>query len=251
MGNQKMHRTSLRAAATLALVLVIPPLSEPASGAQLPVANALLAITQEMDDAIAPGNISVWDRYTDPTLIYVDENDEVSDKAKLLASMKPLPKGFSGSIRVTEFKVHDLGPIAVTTYTMAETETIEGHTIHNRYRETDTWRQTAQGWRLIAAQVMAVNKDPPSIAFQASVLVGYAGTYALSATTKQTVRVDGNHLVAERAGRPPETLLAEAPDVFFTPGKPRTRRIFLHGSDGGVTGFADRREGEDLVWRRQ
>jgi hypothetical protein len=246
-----MRRNSLRVAASFALVLVIPLLLEPASGTQTPVANALLAITQEMDDAIAPGNTGVWDRYTDPTLIYVDENDEVQDKGKLLAGMKPLPRGYSGTIRVTEFKAHDLGPIAVTTYTMAETETIEGHTIHNRYRETDTWRQTAQGWRLIAAQVMAVNKDPPSIALQASMLARYAGTYALSATTKETVRVDGNHLVAERAGRPPETLLAEAPDVFFAPGKPRTRRIFLRGSDNGVTGFADRREGEDLVWRRQ
>lgn len=134
---------------------------------------------------------------------------------------------------------------------MAETETIEGHTIRNRYRETDAWRQTAQGWRLIAAEAMAVNKDPPSIALQASVLAGYAGTYTLSATTKGTARVDGNHLVAERAGRRAEILLAEARDVFFAPGKPRTRRIFLRGSDGGVTGFADRREGEDLVWQRQ
>ena len=42
-----------------------------------------------------------------------------------------------------------------------------------------------------------------------------------------------------------DTVLAEARDVFFTPGKPRTRRIFRRGSDGGVTGFADRREGEE------
>lgn len=95
-----MHRASLRATTSFALVLVIPLPFEPASGTQAPVANALLAITQEMDDAIAPGNVAVWDRYTDPTLIYVDENDEVEDKVELLAGMKPLPKGFSGSIRV-------------------------------------------------------------------------------------------------------------------------------------------------------
>jgi hypothetical protein len=45
-------------------------------------------------------------------------------------------------------------------------------------------------------------------------------------------------------------LLPEAGDVFFTPGRPRTGRIFTHAPDGHVVGFADRREGTDLVWTR-
>jgi len=64
------------------------------------------------------------------------------------------------------------------------------------------------------------------------------------------VRPDGDHLVAERTGRAPQLLLPESGDVFFTPGHPRTRRIFLRAPDGGVVGFADRREGTDLVWTR-
>jgi hypothetical protein len=38
--------------------------------------------------------------------------------------------------------------------------------------------------------------------------------------------------------------------VFFTPGRPRTRRIFMRAPDGTITGFADRREGTDLNWTR-
>jgi hypothetical protein len=34
------------------------------------------------------------------------------------------------------------------------------------------------------------------------------------------------------------------------PGRPRTRRIFTRAPDGRVSGFADRREGTDLVWTR-
>jgi hypothetical protein len=34
------------------------------------------------------------------------------------------------------------------------------------------------------------------------------------------------------------------------PGQPRTRKIFQRNSEGKITGFVDRREGEDLVWRR-
>jgi len=44
--------------------------------------------------------------------------------------------------------------------------------------------------------------------------------------------------------------MPESGDVFFSPGHPRTRRIFLRAPDGHVVGFADRREGTDLVWTR-
>jgi hypothetical protein len=45
-------------------------------------------------------------------------------------------------------------------------------------------------------------------------------------------------------------LFRESGDVFFTPGRPRTRRIFMRAPDGTITGFADRREGTDLNWTR-
>src|SRR6185312_7023737 len=81
-------------------------------------------------------------------------------------------------------------------------------------------------------------------------LAEYTGWYALSASTRQQITVDGDHLLAQRAGRAPQLLLPESGDVFFTPGRPRTRRIFTRGADGRVNGFADRREGTDLAWTR-
>src|SRR4029077_4960471 len=81
-------------------------------------------------------------------------------------------------------------------------------------------------------------------------LAEFAGWYSLSAATRQEIRRDGDHLVAERAGRAPQVLLPESGDVFFTPGRPRTRRIFTRDADGRVSGFADRREGTDLAWTR-
>ena len=76
------------------------------------------------------------------------------------------------------------------------------------------------------------------------------GDYSLSAATRQSIRRDGDHLLAERTGRTPQVLLPESGDVFFTPGRPRTRRIFTRAADGQVSGFADRREGIDLLWTR-
>ena len=81
-------------------------------------------------------------------------------------------------------------------------------------------------------------------------LAQYEGVYSLSPITRQTIRRDGDHLVADRPGRDLQILLPETGDVFFTPGRPRTRRIFSRAADGRVVGFADRREGADLVWTR-
>jgi len=64
------------------------------------------------------------------------------------------------------------------------------------------------------------------------------------------IRREGDHLVVERAGREAQLLLPETGDVFFSPGRPRTRRIFMRAPDGRVSGFADRRESTDLVWTR-
>jgi len=205
--------------------------------------------TQALVDALAPGERALWEHYSDPSLTYVTEDNEVKSRAQLLDGMKPLPAGSSGWIVVEEFRCTDFGSFAVTTYLMDEHETIEGHELHARYRGSDTWRATAAGWRLVAAQVYAIPLDPPS-GGAAGALADYAGTYSLSAITRQTIRQDGDHLVAERPGRPPQLLLPESGDVFFTPGHPRTRRIFLRSADGRVAGFADRREGTDLRWTR-
>jgi hypothetical protein len=205
--------------------------------------------TQALVDALAPGERAVWEHYADSSLTYVTEDNEVKSRAQLLDEMKPLPAGSSGWIVVQEFRCTDFGTFAVTTYLMDEHETIEGHELHARYRESDTWHATAQGWRLVAAQVNAIPQDPPR-GEVASVLADYAGVYNLSTITRQTIRQDGDHLVAERPGRTPQLLIPESGDVFFTPGHPRTRRIFLRGPDGRVVGFADRREGIDLVWTR-
>ena len=159
-----------------------------------PARETLLAMTQELADALAPADKRVWDQYADPDLLYVSEDDEVSDKARFLDELKPLPKGFGGTILVTGFQLRHQGDVAVTTYELAEAEWVEGHLIHDRFRETDTWRNTPMGWRLLSAHVMAVNKDPPSISIPLAELQHYAGHYVFSPTTSEVIRAEAGHL---------------------------------------------------------
>jgi hypothetical protein len=221
-----------------------------ASTAPASTREVLERATQTLADAIAPGQRSVWEHYSDPRLVYVTENNEVKTRAEQLDDLKPLPQGSSGWIVVQEFQCTDFGAFAVTTYIMDEHETVEGHELHARYRESDTWRAAADGWRMVAAQVYAIPQDPPRASLPAARLEEYEGTYGLSPTTRQQIRRVDDHLIAERPGGAPQMLLRESGDVFFTPGRPRTRRIFSRSADGQVNGFADRREGIDLTWSR-
>lgn len=213
-------------------------------------ATTLERATQALVDAIAPGERAVWEHYTDRAFVYVTEDNEVKTRKQALDDLRPLPPGYSGWIDVQEFQCRDFGGFAVTTYIMDEHETVEGHELHARYRDSDTWRATADGWRLVTAQVYAIPQDPPRGELSSARLAEYEGLYTLSAQTRETIRRDGDHLLVERSGRAPQILLPESGDVFFTPGRPRTRRIFSRGPDGSVIGFADRREGTDLVWVR-
>ncbi len=227
-----------------------PPAPDRVAPAPAAVAATLQRATQALMDAVAPGQRSVWEQYTDPAFTYVTEDNEVKNRSAVLADLQPLPQGSSGWIVLEDFRCSDFGKFAVTTYVLNEHESIEGHELHARYRGSDTWRATGAGWRLVAAQVYAVPQDPPRTELPGAQLADYEGSYSLSPTTRQQIRRDGDHLIAERDGRAPQLLLPETGDVFFTPGRPRTRRIFTRAADGHVSGFADRREGTDLIWMR-
>jgi hypothetical protein len=206
-------------------------------------------ITQLMADAVAIGDKPVWDKYTDADLVYVDENNIVRDKQTLLKELEPLPQDFSGQIVITDYVTHFLPGAVVAVYILDETEIVEGHLLRNRYRETDTWIKRGATWKIAASQVLAINKDPPKIAASADVLDSYAGEYMLSAKTHVVIKRDGDHLVAARSDGKSRQMLMEAMDVFFTPDRPRERRIFVY-EGGKVVAFRDRREGEDLVWKK-
>lgn len=211
---------------------------------------ALRARTQQLLDAIALGDVGTWDRLLDPAVIQVDENDVVRRKPAILAELKPLPAGLEGHLKIDDFQMAELGDLAVVTHEDAEYLNYHGQIILSRFRMTDTWHRTPDGWRMLGSQVLAVLKDPPTMSLDAQTLCGYGGRYAMTDDINVTIRCDKNSLIVERAGHPPRQFLPELKDVFFEPGQPRTRRIFLRGSSQQITGFVDRREARDIAWTR-
>src|SRR5262245_25259907 len=66
--------------------------------------DELLRRTQEIDDAIAPGNPEPWKKYFAEDGMYFDEKGRFMDKTALLKDVAPLPNGYSGSIKVLSAK---------------------------------------------------------------------------------------------------------------------------------------------------
>ena len=208
-------------------------------------------MTNELFAAVAPGDKEVWKRYTHDRLIYVSEANQVMTKAQLLEELTPLPKGLVGHLQVGKpYKVERHGNVAVATYLADEKLDYFGQVLQSQFRMTDTWLKTKEGWRLIATQVLAVLQDPPSIQLSRETLCGYNGTYRLTPEIVTKVTCSDEGLSSERTGRKPALMKAEVRDVFFTPGQPRTRRVFLRDDQGAITGFADRREGLDIRWTK-
>jgi hypothetical protein len=217
---------------------------------QSPAETELRRIVQEMLDSVAPGNVEVWQRYLHERVIHVDETGAVRTKKELLAEFTPLPPGLVGRMALDGFEIQTHGEVAVVAYEIQEHLDYHGQILRSRFRVNDTWLKTGQGWRLLAEQVAAVLKDPPSIKLTQQQLCEYSGSYSLTAAINTTIRCTQEGLTAQRSGRPSSQYLAEVKDVFFVAGQPRTRRIFVRDAAGKVTGFVDRREGEDIRWKK-
>ncbi|MDQ6893793.1 MAG: nuclear transport factor 2 family protein [Acidobacteriota bacterium] len=224
-----------------------------------PVPAILQAQTQELMDAVGRGDAAPWRKYLHADCVYTSEDGEVSDRRKLLDDLKPLLAGVSGKIVVIDFHARVEGGTAITTYVSDENEDFHGHKLHCQYRSTDTWLETPAGWRLLSSQVLALRTDPPAIPLDTAKADEYCGRYALTPEIAFEIRrksqpaagpASGVSLEGQQTGRPVRELRAEAADVLFSPGRVRYRYVFGRDGAGKITGFAERREAWDLVWRR-
>jgi hypothetical protein len=258
------------------LVLVIISATALAHATDIPITqDELVRRTQELCDAIAPGNQAPWQKYFADDCIFSDEKGRTMDKARLIADITPMPAGYSGAIKIANVQSRILGDTAVLSYDLNETETIFGQNLTARYHVTDTWirrnrewsdrderhgRQSRKGtrssdagaaeiqWKIIASQAHRYYEDPAVGNADPKKFADYAGTYQLAPGQTRTVTAEGDKLFVERNGKK-EELFPEASEIFFRKGV-EGRILFRYDANGKVESLIDRRNNEDVIWEK-
>jgi hypothetical protein len=211
--------------------------------------NELTRRTQAMYDAVASGNKSPWKQYLAADSMIHDEKGSSYDRTTFLATVEPLPAGYSGTIRVTHPQTIFAPGVVIFSYVTEEVETVFGNRMTARYHQTDTWLYRKHLWQIAASQVMRYYEDPAAMTLRAAMLNDYAGTYELAAGNRMIVSTHEGKLFAQRGSAKPAEMLAEAPDLFFRKGV-EGRRLFRRNSLGKVDAIIDRRNNEDMVWKK-
>ena len=234
----------------LVFLLLLTPALGPRPPAQSTISQEeLVRRTQELFDAVAPGDPTPFKKYFAEDALFFDEKGRSMDKAALVKDVQPLPKGYSGSIKIVRPKSHIEGDVAILSYDLDEIEIVFGQNLTARYHETDTWMRRNGTWQIVAAQVLRYYEDPAPGKADTSKFAGYVGTYQLSPERTITVTAEDGHLYSQRNGRAKEELFAEASDIFFRKGV-EGRTLFGNGDDGKVATLIDRRNNEDIIWKK-
>jgi hypothetical protein len=210
--------------------------------------DELVRRTQELFDAVVPGNKKPWEKYFADDCIFADEKGRNFNKTKLVADITPLPKGYSGTIKAVQPQSVIHGDTAILSYDLDETETIFGQKMTARYHVTDTWLRRNGVWQIAASQAMRYYEDPAVARIDPKKFADFAGTYELAPGQTRRVFIEGENLYVERNGKR-EQLLPEGYGIFFRKGV-EGRILFRHADSGKVDALIDRRNNEDVVWRR-
>ena len=214
----------------------------------------LVRRTQELYDSIVSGNQTPWKKYFADDCTFSDEKGRTFDKTKLIADITPFPAGYSGAIKIDNVISRIIGDTAILSYDANETETIFGQNLKARYHITDTWLRRNGEWQIIASQAHRYYEDPAIGKADDKKFPDYIGKYELAPGQTRTVAVENEKLFIERNGNKEEQnkkqqLLPETSDLFFRKDV-EGRILFHYGSTSAVDALIDRRNNEDVVWRR-
>jgi hypothetical protein len=235
--------------ASIALFFLVTGLRSTAAADEAITQDELVRRTQELFDAVAVGNPEPWKKSYAEDCLFADEKGRQLDKSKLVADITPLPKGYEGTIKVVRPMSRIVNETAILSYDLDETETIFGQHLTARYHATDTWLRRNGTWQIVASQAMRYSEDPAIGQTNPSRFADFSGTYELAEGQTRRVFVEGSNLLIERNGKR-EQLFPESGEVFFRKGV-EGRILFRNGSNGKVDALIDRRNNEDVVWKKK
>ena len=205
-----------------------------AEEAPAPLRTQIVALTQQLMDAVGDGKAEVWQRVLTDDALITDEFGRRQDKAEAVKSIRPFPAGFSGSIEIRDPHVRVYGDAVVADYI-----------------STATFVRRDGAWKLAGMLDVTLPTQSPMLSVRDLPLADYPGTYRYGSDRAFIVERDGNKLVFRtKAGRPTIALDPIAKDVFMGGDDEKNLLVFRRDDSGHVVELIERRKFNDLHLKR-
>ena len=203
-----------------------------------------------MFDAVAAGDQAPWQKYFADDSMYFDEKGRAMDKAALVKDVTPLPPGYSGNIKVVNAKSNIQGDTAILSYDLNETETIFGQNMTARYHGTDTWMYRNGKWQIVAGQMFRYYEDPAPGKADVKKYADYAGDLRTGARDNPDGFGPRRQICMhnEETARRMSWFLSRPKYSFVKAWK--AGGCFARDESGKVDAMIDRRNNEDVVWKK-
>jgi len=212
----------------------------------------IVALTQQLVDAIVPGKADVWQRLLADDAMITDEFGRRQSKKEIVDSIHPFPAGLSGNIEIRDAHVHVYGDTAVLDCEEYETETVFGQQLVVRYMAMNTYVRRDGVWKVAAMMDVTLPTPPPQLPVRDLKADDYPGTYRYGPERAWIVSIENGKLVFRtKAGRPPIAMDAMAKDVFMGGDDERNILIFRRNAAGKIVELIERRKFNDLRLQRE
>jgi hypothetical protein len=103
---------------------------------------------------------------------------------------------------------------------------------------------------MIASHVIVIPSERTPVAVSPEAYKLIAGQYELTTGVIYNITIEGTKLMGQRTGRDKEELLPADVSTFFRKGTIRGEKVFVRDASGRVTAMLDRRENNDLSWKK-
>jgi Domain of unknown function (DUF4440) len=245
-----MMKTVYVLAAAMAMSLPgTPVLADEAPAA---TQTEIVAMTQELMDALVPGKAEVWQHMLADDAMITDEFGRRQNKKEIVDSIHAFPAGLSGNIEIRDPHVHVYGDTAVLDAEEYETETVFGQHLIVRYLTMNTYVRRDGAWKIAAMMDVTLPTPPPALDVRGLKLDDYAGTYRYGPDRAWAFALENGKLVYRtKAGRAPISVDAMAKDVFLGGDDEKNILIFRRDADGKIIELIERRKYNDLRLKRE
>ena len=224
--------------------IVIALAASPTFGQKSAIEQQIVTLERERLKAFAQDDKATFERLVTDDVTITHSSGGVSNKADLLAVMRPsTPDRPLPVLSIEDTKVRVHGDTAIMTGNLVETANDGRRALVLRF--TNTYVKQTGSWRLAAGQLTTLSRERAAIKVDPKIYDDYIGQYRNPTGRIRNILREGDRLMTESGGQKLE-LFPAAVDQFFVK-EADVMFVFVKDSQGKVIRLINRRPNGDVI----